>query len=114
MNTATMTKPTAMIYEFPLPLPRRSDALPEFTSYNDSGCELYPSCLACPLPKCRYDEPGGAAAMLRTGRDQSILRLADEDGMTVDRLAEQFGVSRRTIFRVLHSRPRQAARSRQN
>ncbi len=112
MNTMTMTNPTAMIYEFPQ-LPRRSDALPEHTRYADSGCELYPSCLTCPLPKCRYDEPGGAAAMLRNGRDASILRLADEDGMTVDRLAEQFGVSRRTIFRVLHTGQRRCARGRQ-
>ena len=87
----------------PLPIPARSDALPEHTDYADSGCDLYPSCLSCPLPKCRYDDPGGAAAMLRTGRDASIARLADERGMTVDRLAEMFGLSRRTIFRVLRA-----------
>jgi hypothetical protein len=79
----------------------RSDALPEHTDFNDSGCELYPSCLRCPLPKCRYEEPGGAAAMLRTGRDDRILHLAGEVGLTVDHLAEMFGLSRRTIFRVL-------------
>ena len=87
----------------PLPIPARSDALPEYTDYTDSGCDLYPSCLSCPLPKCRYDDPGGAAAMLRTGRDASILRLSDERGMTVDRLADMFGLSRRTIFRVLRA-----------
>lgn len=86
----------------------RSDALPENTEYRDSGCDLYPSCLRCPLPKCRYDDPGGAAAMLRTGRDAAIRRLATHDGMTVDRLAETFGLSRRTIFRVLQAGRRQA------
>jgi predicted DNA-binding protein (UPF0251 family) len=55
------------------------------------------------LPRCRYEEPGGAAAMIRTGRDASILRLADQQGMSVDRLAEMFGLSRRTIFRVLRA-----------
>ena len=86
-----------------LELPMRSDALPEYTDYADRGCDLYPSCLSCPLPRCRYEEAGGAPAMLRTGRDASILRLARHDGLDVDRLAEMFGLSRRTIFRVLRS-----------
>ncbi|MBI5948965.1 MAG: hypothetical protein HY875_12575 [Chloroflexi bacterium] len=89
----------------PLELPSRIDALPEYVDYADKGCSLYPSCLSCQLPRCRYDDPGGAAAMLRTGRDASILRLARQDGVTVDGLAQMFGLSRRTIFRVLrHAR----------
>jgi hypothetical protein len=90
----------------------RTDALPENIEYRDSGCDLYPSCLRCPLPRCRYDEPGGAAGMLRTGRDATILRLAERDGLPVDRLAEMFGLSRRTIFRVLRSAREEAARGR--
>lgn len=81
----------------------RSDALPENTEYLDRGCDLYPSCLNCPLPRCRYEEPGGAAGMLRGGRDAAILRLSGQDGVSVDRLAEMFGLSRRTIFRVLRT-----------
>jgi hypothetical protein len=80
----------------------RFDALPEYSDYTDTGCDLYPSCLRCPLPRCRYDDPGGASAVLRGGRDAAIVRLADRDGVPVDRLAEMFGLSRRTIFRVLH------------
>jgi hypothetical protein len=89
--------------ETPLERPARIDALPEYMDYADTGCDLYPSCLGCPLPRCRYEEPGGAAAMLRGGRDASILRLAAQDGLSVDRLAEMFGLSRRTIFRVLRT-----------
>lgn len=85
------------------PVRPRSDSLPEYTDYADSGCDLYPSCLSCPLPRCRYDDPGGAAAMLREGRDAAILRLSAGDGVGVDQLAEMFGLSRRTIFRVLRS-----------
>ena len=81
----------------------RGNALPEHTNYADTGCDLYPSCLQCPLPRCRYEEPGGAAAILRQGRDESILRLARNSGLGVDELARSFGVSRRTIFRVLSS-----------
>ncbi len=85
----------------PLELPQRSDALPEYVDYADTGCDLYPSCLRCPLPRCRYDTNGGATAILREGRDRSILRAATHDGMSVDELARMFGLSRRTIFRVL-------------
>jgi len=84
-------------------LPARSDALPEYVDYADTGCDLYPSCLRCPLPRCRYEEPGGAAAILRGGRDASILRAAEQDGVDVDQLAAMFGLSRRTIFRVLRA-----------
>ena len=85
----------------PLGLPARIDALPEYVDYADTGCDLYSSCLSCPLPRCRYDDPGGAPAMLRTGRDEAILRYAAQDDVSIDNLAEMFGLSRRTIFRVL-------------
>jgi hypothetical protein len=81
--------------------PARIDALPENTAYADTGCDLYPSCLRCPLPRCRYEEPGGAPAMLRLGRNASISRLANQQGLGVDQIAQMFGLSRRTVFRVL-------------
>ncbi len=81
----------------------RIDALPEHTRYRDSGCDLYPSCLRCPLPRCRYEEPSGAPAMLRSGRDAAIVRLSREQKLSVDELATRFGLSRRTIFRVLRA-----------
>ena len=40
--------------------PVREDALPENQDFRDTGCSLSPRCLDCPLPRCRYDEPGGA------------------------------------------------------
>lgn len=92
-----------MLQDAPLELPSRIDALPEYTDYADTGCDLYASCLNCPLPRCRYEEPGGAPALLRGGRNASILRLAREEHLGVDGLAERFGLSRRTIFRILRS-----------
>lgn len=92
-----------MIQDAPLELPRRIDALPEYTDYADTGCNLYASCLTCPLPRCRYEEPGGASALLRGGRNASIQRLSERDGLDIDNLAERFGLSRRTIFRILRA-----------
>jgi hypothetical protein len=79
----------------------RADALPEFTRYRDEGCDFHPSCLTCPLPRCRYDEPGGVRALLNLGRDREIFHLRRRQGLAVETLARRYGVSRRTVFRIL-------------
>jgi hypothetical protein len=84
----------------------RFDALPENTVYADNGCDLYPSCLQCPLPRCRYEDPGGARAMLRPSRDASIRRLSHVQGFSVEQVSVALGVSRRTVFRVLNAAAR--------
>jgi len=83
----------------------RADALPEFTRYRDEGCDFHPSCLTCPLPRCRYDEPGGVRALLNLGRDREILHLRRRQGLAVDTLAQRYGISRRTVFRILQRKP---------
>jgi len=79
----------------------RQDALPEFTRYRDQGCDRYASCLTCPLRRCRYDKPGGVRAIFNVRRDREILRLRRRQGLPVDTLARRYGVSRRTVFRIL-------------
>lgn len=93
---------TAVVEERPKRKRRRSDGLPEFTRYRDDGCEVSDSCLTCPLPRCRYEEPGGLRAVLNEMRDRQMTQLRRK-GATVDELAGRFGVSRRTVFRVLGS-----------
>jgi len=78
----------------------RGDSLPERTGYQDDGCEIHPQCLTCPLPRCRYDEPGGLKGMLNGMRDREIVALKSR-GVAVEEIADTFGVSRRTVFRVL-------------
>ncbi len=80
---------------------RRDDALPEQTRYRDEGCDLSPSCLNCPLPRCRYDQPGGVRRLRTLGRDEEIVRLRRSERVPIDHLARRFGVSRRTVFRIL-------------
>lgn len=79
----------------------RQDALPEHFEYRDEGCDLFSSCLTCPLPRCRYDEPGGARTMMNRVRDDEIRRLRFDAGVPVDEISVRFRVSRRTVFRVL-------------
>lgn len=85
----------------PLSRPVRCDALPEHTEYRDTGCEVAPSCFACPLPRCRYDTPGGLAAMVRTSRDAAIADAVRRRKLPIDDVAEMFGLSRRSIYRAL-------------
>ena len=79
---------------------RLEDALPEHTVYQDLGCEVSPSCLRCPLPVCRYEVRGGLAAVRRQPRDAELIAL-HRSGIGVDALSRRFGLSRRSIFRIL-------------
>jgi len=78
----------------------RADALPEESRYVDDGCDIHPHCLTCPLPRCRYDEPGGLRAVLNAHRNQQILALR-QHGLPVEAIARRFRLSRRTVFRIL-------------
>ncbi len=80
--------------------PVRSDTLPENTRYVDDGCEESPSCLNCPLPMCKYDDPGWTRRQDRGQRDDEIFRLR-KAGIPVPELARQFKVSTRTVHRIV-------------
>ena len=86
------------------------DLLPEHHHYRDDGCDFantylghQSSCLNCPLPKCIYDQPGGRQRWLKRQRDREIVRLVSTEGMRVKELAMMFGVSQRTVQRVLEN-----------
>lgn len=77
------------------------DGLPEHQEYRDVGCEVSPSCLRCPLPQCRYDVPGGLRQILNEARDAEVVRLRFQERVPVNEIAARFGLSRRTVFRIL-------------
>lgn len=79
---------------------RRRDALPENIIYGDKGCDVSPACLSCPLPVCRYDVAYSIHAIRNVKRNSEIIRLY-ADGVSARTIARQFGVHKRTIFRVL-------------
>ena len=78
-----------------------SDMLPEFYPYRDAGCEISPSCLECPLPQCKYDNPGWVKREKRSERDRQIVHAFRRDGLTALQVAARFDLSQRTIFRIL-------------
>lgn len=75
------------------------DSRPEFVHYKDEGCELASSCLECPFEKCILEE-GGVVTLRKKERNQAIKKLAGK-GVSVPELADRYGVSPRTIQRVL-------------
>jgi hypothetical protein len=80
--------------------PVRADTLPENTRYIDDGCEMSASCLECPLSVCKYDDPAWLQKENRRTRDDRIFELRKR-GVPVMELARQFGVSTRTVHRII-------------
>ena len=79
----------------------RLDVLPETYIDRDDGCEVAASCLRCPLPRCKYDDPGALRRQARDERDAEIRAARRREGLTAPELARRFKVSERTVFRAV-------------
>jgi hypothetical protein len=77
------------------------DSLPEQMHYSDTGCEASLSCLSCPLPKCKYDDPVWYQAYKRRDRDLELLNMYRSDKLSAFEIANHFGVSPRTVHRAV-------------
>ena len=89
-----------MLSEEPLFLDEVLDFKPEYTRYSDTGCELYPYCLECPLPYCAQEVPGGVNKVKLSKRNERIVAQA-EKGKTARQIAPLFGISVRSVQRIL-------------
>lgn len=78
-------------------VPARRDALVEYATYTDDGCEVSAHCLDCPLERCRYDERPDTAERPNQNRVAALELLAQ--GLPVRRVAAALGISRRSVFR---------------
>ena len=79
----------------------RVDTIPEYYHYEDTGCEVAPSCLSCPLPRCKYDDPVWFQRHRRMAQDLKIWATMRSEGLTVEAAAERFSVTVRTVFRIM-------------
>ena len=68
--------------------------------WKDEGCEFYPSCLNCPLPRCIEDEPGGRQRVRKQVRNDKIVQLR-RDGKSISEIADTFDISKRSVYRAL-------------
>ena len=76
------------------------DQGPEYYHYEDTGCEVSPSCLTCPLPQCKYDDPVWFQRHRRLARDLKVWSTMQFERLTADEAAQRFSVTVRTIFRI--------------
>ena len=74
---------------------------PEEQEYRDEGCELSPSCLRCHLPRCKYDVPRDGREEHRRERDRLLIEARYREGLPVGEVARKFGLSQRTVYRIL-------------
>jgi hypothetical protein len=78
----------------------RADALPEGFDHPDVGCCFAPSCLACPLPRCRYEYPYLVPVLRQDMRAPQAHALRSQ-GASIEEVRQALGLSRRTVYRLL-------------
>ena len=81
--------------------PEPQEDASEFYHYDDNGCEVSDSCLDCPLPRCRYDDPKWYQRNRRLARDFRIMRAMQKECLSIHETAERFSITPRTIFRIM-------------
>ena len=79
------------------------DLLSEEINWRDEGCEVFGSCLNCPLPRCVEEEPRGQQRLRLAARNRRMVELR-RSGKSVKDIAGLFGVSRRTVERALRNK----------
>jgi len=69
----------------------------ETSHWRDTGCDLHAECLTCPLPQCRYEMASSRASTI-----VRAMRISERiaTGLTVEQVATEMGVSRRTAHRL--------------
>lgn len=72
----------------------------EYANWQDEGCELCPSCLRCPLPRCIEEQPRGRQKYRLDRRSVDMLSMR-RGGSEVREIAAAYRVSVRTVQRVL-------------
>ena len=66
----------------------------------EDGCEASGSCLECPLPQCKFDDPAGYRAIKQRQKDQERFKIIKEEGLSIKQAADRFGVTPRIKARV--------------
>ena len=89
----------------------RRDALPEDSTYLDDGCNIAPSCLACPMVRCRYDFPQGLETIRDQTRVNRTMQLRDL-GYLNGEIADMMQSSVRSVYRRLATSRQQSADAR--
>ena len=77
----------------------------ETMAWADTGCAVSTSCLQCPLPLCKHDDPEWYTAYAEIARHKPLideLRGVNKHSITkrVESIAKKYQISSRTVFRL--------------
>ena len=74
----------------------------EYMDWEDTGCEISTSCLECPLPLCKHDDPAWFTKYKKAAQHRIIFYLLSISSSSKDikRLAKHYQCTERTIFRI--------------
>ena len=78
-------------------------------AHRDRGCKgakrlgYDGPCVGCPFPKCLEDGLRGSAKAIQWARDNNMAK-AIQSGKSTKEVAEQFGVTQRTVERAVRGR----------
>ena len=72
---------------------------PDSREDEDTGCILAPACLSCPFPICKHDSP--TQGPKHYIRNMSIRAHVRDDGWEIERVAEKFNLTKRSVERVM-------------
>ena len=74
----------------------------------DTGCEVSPRCVDCPLSRCKFDDIDWYRDGIRRGSDLVTAHAIEREGLTLSQAAVRYRTTKRTISRV-RQRSRQVA-----
>ena len=81
----------------PNPKPHQNQILSQDGNWHDTGCpQVSPSCLTCPLERCKYDDPD---AYYRWKAQELELQNIESVVAAMEAYALKHGVSVRTSYR---------------
>jgi len=71
--------------------------------YVDDGCEVSTSCLNCPLPICKHDDPLWFKFYRHAAKQRILLRTLQLLTLTtidIEYIASQYNIAPRSVFRL--------------
>ena len=94
--------------------PGKTGRPPEGAEYEDlpsleqDGCQFSASCLQCPLPVCKHEMSREELKKhLRARQDAETVRNMKERRLSPKETANEFGISVRTVYRILERAQRE-------
>jgi hypothetical protein len=76
----------------------RENALADTINWKDTGCDLAPSCLACPFAECRYVSRVPIQQVRRAQRRDEVVALTNQ-GLSRRAIAERLKISPTLVSR---------------